>query len=87
MHRGTMLFHARGLARQSVGLIIYNPTHAGGDLENPGPNEFVNPSQQGNEYWAISAIDALYTTARQKCGARKALARLHAYSSKTVRPR
>jgi len=47
---------------QSVGLIIHNPTHVGGDLKDPGPNEFVNPSAQGNEYWAISGIDALYTS-------------------------
>jgi len=46
---------------QSVGIIIHDPTHAGGDLKDPGPNEFVNPSQQGNEYWAISGVDALYT--------------------------
>ena len=54
---------------QSVGLIIHNPTHAGGDLKDPGPNEFVNPSQQGNEYWAISGIDALYTTLPDKSAA------------------
>ena len=47
---------------QSVGLILHNPTHSGGDLKDPGPNEFVDPSEQGNEYWAISGIDALYTT-------------------------
>jgi pullulanase len=46
----------------SVGIIIHNPTHAGGDLKDPGPNEFVDPATQGNEYWAVSGVDALYTT-------------------------
>ncbi len=47
---------------QNVGLIIHNPTAAGGDQKDPGPNEFVNPSAEGNEFWAISGVDALYTS-------------------------
>ncbi len=39
---------------QEVGLIIHNPTAPGGDLKDPGPNEFVDPATQGFEYWAIS---------------------------------
>ena len=46
----------------SVGIIIHNPTNPGGDLKDPGPNEFVDPSAQGNEYWAVSGVDALYTS-------------------------
>ncbi len=45
---------------QNVGLIIHNPTAAGGDQKDPGPNEFVNPSTMGNEYWAFSGIGKLY---------------------------
>ncbi|HME10918.1 MAG TPA: pullulanase-associated domain-containing protein, partial [Bryobacteraceae bacterium] len=46
-----------------VGLIIHNPTAAGGDQKDPGPNEFVDPSTQGIEFWAVSGVDALYTSA------------------------
>ncbi len=46
---------------QNVGLIIHNPTAAGGDQKDPGPNEFVNPAAEGNEYWAISGVGKLYT--------------------------
>jgi pullulanase len=49
-------------AAQNVGLIIHNPTAPGGDVKDPGPNEFVDPSTQGNEYWAISGDGALYTS-------------------------
>jgi pullulanase len=45
---------------QNVGLIIHNPTAPGGDQKDPGPNEFVNPSTMGNEYWAYSGIGKLY---------------------------
>jgi pullulanase len=48
---------------QNVGIIIHNPTNPGGDIKDPGPNEFVNPALQGNEYWAVSGVDALYTSA------------------------
>lgn len=44
-----------------VGIIIHNPTAQGGDQKDPGPNEFVNPSAEGNEYWALSGIAKLYT--------------------------
>ncbi|MGC2546749.1 MAG: pullulanase-type alpha-1,6-glucosidase [Silvibacterium sp.] len=46
---------------QNVGLIIHNPTAAGGDQKDPGPNEFVDPSTMGNEYWAYSGIGKLYS--------------------------
>ena len=47
---------------QEVGLIIHKPTPgcSAGDLKDPGPNEFVNPSTMGNEYWAYSGIGKLY---------------------------
>ncbi len=48
---------------QEVGLIIHNPTAPGGDVKDPGPNEFVDPATQGNEYWAYSGIGKLYNTA------------------------
>jgi len=45
---------------QNVGLIIHNPTAAGGDQKDPGPKEFVDPATEGNEYWAYSGIGKLY---------------------------
>ena len=45
---------------QNVGLIIHNPTAPGGDQKDPGPNEFVDPSTMGNEFWAYSGIGKLY---------------------------
>ena len=48
---------------QNVGLIIHNPTAPGGDQKDPGPNEFVDPSTMGNEYWAYSGIGKLYNEA------------------------
>ena len=45
-----------------VGIIIHNPTATGGDQKDPGPNTFVNPAAEGNEYWAISGIAKLYTS-------------------------
>ena len=48
---------------QEVGIIIHNPTAPGGDQKDPGPNEFVDPSTQGIEYWAYSGIGKLYNTA------------------------
>jgi pullulanase len=48
---------------QEVGIIIHNPTAAGGDEKDPGPNEFVDPATQGIEYWAYSGIGKLYNTA------------------------
>ena len=40
-----------------VGLIIHN-----GNTKDPGPNQFVDPATQGNEYWELSGSDALLTT-------------------------
>ena len=48
---------------QVVGLIIHNPTTPGGDQKDPGPNTFVDPSTEGDEYWAVSGIAKLYTSA------------------------
>ena len=42
---------------QNVGLIIHE-----GDTKDPGPNEFIDPSTQGNEFWALSGTDLLYTS-------------------------
>ncbi len=44
---------------QEVGLIIHNTSTGAKD---PGPNEFVDPATQGNEYWAYSGIGKLYNT-------------------------
>ena len=48
---------------QEVGIIIHNPTAAGGDQKDTPNNLFVDPSTQGNEYWAYSGIAKLYNTA------------------------
>ena len=48
---------------QNVGLILHNPTAAGGDVKDPGTNEFVDPVTEGNEYWAYSGIGKMYTSA------------------------
>lgn len=46
---------------QNLGLIIHNPTgNNGGDLKDPGPNEFVDPTTEGNEYWGITGFGKLY---------------------------
>jgi pullulanase len=48
---------------QNVGLIIHNPSASGGDQKDPGPNEFVDPSTEGYEYWAYNGIGKLYKSA------------------------
>src|SRR5271155_5671456 len=48
---------------QEVGIIIHNPTAAGGDVKDTPNNLFVDPATQGNEYWAYSGIGKLYNTA------------------------
>ncbi len=40
-----------------VGIIVHN-----GDNKDPGPDEHVNPSTQGNEYWQLSGVVGLSTT-------------------------
>jgi pullulanase len=45
---------------QNLGLIIHNPSAPGGDQKDPGPNEFVDPSTEGFEYWGYSGIGKLY---------------------------
>src|SRR6267142_3159575 len=42
---------------QNVGIIIHN-----GNTKEPGPNEFINPATQGNEYWQFSGSNVLRTT-------------------------
>jgi len=42
---------------QNVGIIIHN-----GNTKDPGPNEFINPATQGNEYWQLSGSNILHTT-------------------------
>src|SRR5258706_597410 len=42
---------------QNVGIIIHN-----GNTKDPGPNEFINPATQGNEYWELSGSNILRTT-------------------------
>ena len=41
----------------NVGIIIHN-----GNTKDPGPNEYVDPATQGDEYWQISGSDVLQTT-------------------------
>jgi pullulanase len=45
---------------QNLGLIIHNPSASGGDQKDPGPNEFVDPSTEGFEYWGYTGIGKLY---------------------------
>lgn len=40
-----------------VGIIVHN-----GGNKDPGPDEHVNPSTQGNEFWQISGVVGLLTT-------------------------
>ena len=41
----------------NVGIIIHN-----GNTKDPGPNEFVDPATQGNEFWTISGGNVLATS-------------------------
>lgn len=60
---------------QNVGLILHK-----GDLKDPGPNQYVNPSTQGNEFWELSGSTTLLTR-RPPTGADPAIpagrARIH----------
>ncbi len=42
---------------QNVGLILHN-----GNIKDPGPNQYVDPATQGNEFWEISGSDILLTS-------------------------
>jgi pullulanase len=42
---------------KDVGIIVHN-----GGTKDPGPDEHVNPSTQGNEFWQISGVVGLSTT-------------------------
>ena len=44
---------------QNLGLIIHNTSTGAKD---PGPNEFVDPSTEGFEYWGYTGIGKLYKT-------------------------
>ena len=48
---------------QNLGLIIHNPSASGGDQKDPGPNEFVDPTTEGFEYWGFTGIGKLYKSA------------------------
>ncbi len=41
----------------NVGLIIHK-----GDLKDPGPNQYVDPATQGNEFWELSGSDSMSIT-------------------------
>lgn len=62
---------------QNVGIIIHN-----GNTKDPGPNQYVDPATQGNEYWELSGRDALLTY-QPPTGADSAIppgkARIHYY--------
>ena len=57
---------------QNVGLILHN-----GATKDPGPNQYVDPATQGNEFWELSGSDALLTT-RPPTGADPAIPPGHA---------
>ncbi len=42
---------------KNVGLILHTSC-----CKDPGPNEYVNPSVQGNEFWQVSATTELFTS-------------------------
>jgi len=69
----------------NVGVIIHNPSAPAGDIKDVGPNEFIDPSAAGNEYWAISGIDALYTSqptiGKEPSALEPGYARIHYYRS------
>lgn len=60
---------------QNVGIILHK-----GDTKDPGPNQYVDPATQGNEFWELSGSDVLLTS-RPPTGADPALpagkARIH----------
>ncbi|MGI4826989.1 MAG: pullulanase-type alpha-1,6-glucosidase [Janthinobacterium lividum] len=60
---------------QNVGIILHK-----GDAKDPGPNEYVDPATQGNEFWQLSGSTTLLTY-RPPTGADPALppgkARIH----------
>lgn len=62
---------------QNVGIILHN-----GNVKDPGPNQYVNPSTQGNEFWELAGSDVLLTS-RPPIGADPAIpagkARIHYY--------
>jgi pullulanase len=41
---------------QNVGIIIHK-----GNTKDPGPNEFIDPATQGNEFWQLSGSNILHT--------------------------
>ena len=52
-------------AAKDVGIIVHN-----GGNKDPGPDEHINPSAQGNEYWQVSGVVGLSTT-RPATGSKK----------------
>jgi len=42
---------------QNVGIIIHK-----GNTKDPGPNEFIDPATQGNEFWQLSGSNVLHST-------------------------
>jgi pullulanase len=64
---------------KNVGIIVHN-----GGNKDPGPNESVNPSTQGNEFWQVSNLTGLYTSPPKTSGAKNPAipantARVHYY--------
>lgn len=64
---------------KNVGIIIHN-----GGNKDPGPNEYVNPSTQGIEFWQVSNTTGLMTTRPNVSGAKNPnlppnIARIHYY--------
>ncbi len=64
---------------KNVGLIIHNNC-----CKDPGPNEYVNPSVQGNEFWQVSSTTELFTSPPNTANAKNPaipanVARVHYY--------
>jgi pullulanase len=66
---------------KSVGIIVHNIQSG---VKDPGPNEYANPSAQGNEYWQVSNTTGLMTSPPKTSSAKNPnipanVARIHYY--------
>ena len=67
------------VSAKDVGIIIHN-----GGNKDPGPDEHVNPTTQGNEFWQVSYTTGLMTSRPKTSGAKDpnipgGIARVHYY--------
>src|SRR5579859_8141303 len=66
---------------KNVGIIVHNIQSV---IKDPGPNEYANPSTQGNEYWQVSSTTGLMTSPPKTSAAKNPnipanVARIHYY--------